>query len=211
MITVNSKLLVLRIIGVITSVFGISYRLFIDPVYGPGWKIFFVLGHFSVQSTILVMVIFILLLINQVRGTPEKAPSSAVRGAALLYIFVTFAIFLGMYRGNFGAQGISKIVLFSSQLLLAILMMADNILSIKPHTYKWKLLGYWLIYPTFYLIFLIFESVYFNTVRIYFLNFKEMGIDFYFVTLLMMFVTFAGIGALIIFINIVYRKPIGLE
>jgi len=68
----NKALLIFRIFAVAVSLFGMSYRLIIDPISGGGFLDN--LGYFTIQSGLMVTVIFILLLIGQIRGKPESPP-----------------------------------------------------------------------------------------------------------------------------------------
>ena len=130
----------------------------------------------------------------------------AVRSAVLLYIIITSAIFLALLNNSVNFTGLSKAVLYINHLLTAILLIIDNVISIKPKIYKWKLLFYWMIYPVAYLIFSIVEGLAFCRFRYPFLNFNEMGIYSYFLIIFMLVLIFIGTGALIIFLNKIYRK-----
>ncbi len=199
----NKALLIFRIFAVAVSLFGMSYRLIIDPISEGGFLDN--LGYFTIQSGLMVTVIFILLLISQIRGKPES-PSPAVRSAVLLYIIITSAIFLALLNNSVNFTGLSKAVLYINHLLTAILLIIDNVISIKPKIYKWKLLFYWMIYPVAYLIFSIVEGLAFCRFRYPFLNFNEMDIYSYFLIIFMLVMIFIGTGALIIFLNKIYRK-----
>ena len=199
----NKALLIFRIFAVAVSLFGMSYRLIIDPISGGGFLDN--LGYFTIQSGLMVTVIFILLLIGQIRGKPESPPP-AIRGAVLLYIAITSVIFLALLGDSVNFTGFSKAVLYINHLLTAILLIIDNVISIKPKIYKWKLLFYWMIYPVAYLIFSIVEGLAFCRFRYPFLNFNEMDIYSYFLIIFMLVMIFIGTGALIIFLNKIYRK-----
>lgn len=68
----NKALLIFRIFAVAVSLFGMSYRLIIDPISEGGFLDN--LGYFTIQSGLMVTIIFILLLISQIRGKPESPP-----------------------------------------------------------------------------------------------------------------------------------------
>jgi len=205
----NTFLIIFRIVAVAVSLFGMSYRLIIVPLQGDGFpQLLDMLGYFTIQSGLLVLAVFISLLVNQLRGTPEKAFSPKVRGAVLLYIIITSVIFMVMLNGTFETQGLNKIVLYINHLGTAILLLIDNIISIKPRTYKWSLLFWWLIYPIAYLIFSIIEGIFFDRFRYYFLNFNEFGLGVFIQVVFLLLFVFVIIGSFIIFINKVFRpKP----
>ena len=205
----NTFLIIFRIVAVAVSLFGMSYRLIIVPLQGDGFpQLLDMLGYFTIQSGLLVLAVFISLLVNQLRGTPEKAFSPKVRGAVLLYIIITSVIFMVMLNGTFETQGLNKIVLYINHLGTAILLLIDNIISIKPRTYKWSLLFWWLIYPIAYLIFSIIKGIFFDRFRYYFLNFNEFGLGVFIQVVFLLLFVFVIIGSFIIFINKVFRpKP----
>jgi len=205
----NTFLIIFRIVAVAVSLFGMSYRLIIVPLQGDGFpQLLDMLGYFTIQSGLLVLAVFISLLVNQLRGTPEKAFSPKVRGAVLLYIIITSLIFMVMLNGTFETQGLNKVVLYINHLGTAVLLMIDSIISIKPRTYKWSLLFWWLIYPIAYLIFSIIEGVFFDRFRYYFLNFNEFGLGVFIQVVFLLLFVFVIIGSFIIFINKVFRpKP----
>lgn len=204
----NKVLLIFRIFAVAISLFAMTYRLIIAPILGDGWmQLIDTLGYFTIQTGLMVTIVFTSLLINQIRGTPEKAPAPGIRGALLLYTIVVSVIFFVMLKERIHFTGVSNVVLYINGCATAILLAIDNFLSIKPQTYQWKLLIYWMIYPVAYLIFSIFEGLVFNHFRHYFLNFYESGLGFYILTTILFFIFIAGMGALIIFLNKIYRKP----
>ncbi|MCK4530108.1 MAG: hypothetical protein KAU44_02945, partial [Candidatus Marinimicrobia bacterium] len=95
----NKALLIFRIFAVAISLFGMSYRLIIAPILGDGWmQLIDTLGYFTIQTGIMVTVIFTLLLISQITGKPKIAPPPYVRGAVLLYTIVVTVIFHVMLK-----------------------------------------------------------------------------------------------------------------
>ena len=113
-----------------------------------------------------------------------------------------------LLNGTFETHGLNKVVLYINHLVTAILLIIDNIMSIKPRTYKWSLLPWWLIYPVSYLIFAIIEGVFFGRFRYYFLNFNEFGFGYFIQVVFLLLLVFVIIGSFIIFINKIFRpKP----
>ena len=201
-------LIYFRLLAVLISLFAMSYRLVIAPILGDGWmQLLDTLGYFTIQTGIMVTVVFTLLFISQITGNPKIAPTPYVRGAVLLYTIVVTVIFHVMLKERIGFNGLSNFVLYINGGITAILLLIDNILSIKPQAYRWNYLFLWMIYPVAYLIFSIFEGLVFNRFRHYFLNFYESGLSFYILTTILFFVFIAGMGALMIFLNKIYRKP----
>ena len=90
---------------------------------------------------------------------------------------------------------------------MPVLMMIDNIWSVPAGSYKFDLLIYWMLYPFYYLVFTLFESYVLGVDRYYFLVFNEANKTIYPYVLFLMAAMFIICGALIIFINKIYRKP----
>ncbi|MEA2076617.1 MAG: hypothetical protein U9O95_01200 [Candidatus Marinimicrobia bacterium] len=205
----NKPLLIFRIFAVAISIFSLSYRLFLNPIHGHGFKnLIFQMGFFSMQSALYIGIIFIFLLINQLRGKENKWPYPSFRGAALLYGIITGTIFGAFFAGSFNAHGLNLIVLYINHVLLTILILIDNFISIPPKSYKFDLLIYWMIYPFYYLVFTIFESYVLNVNRYYFMIVNEINASFYPYIIFLMALMFILCGALIIFVNNIYRGSI---
>lgn len=202
----NKAILILRICAVVFAVFSLSYRLIFCPIRGQSF--IYQLGFFSMQSSLFIAIIFILLLINQLRGKPDKNINPSFRGAALLYGIATMLMFFSFFRGTFDLHGLNLVILYINHVVLASLLMIDNIIMIKPQTYKWDLLIYWMIYPFYYLIFTIVESLSCGHDRYYFLVYDYVNAAFYPFALLLMFFIFLIIGVVLIFWNIIYKRPL---
>ena len=205
----NKAILILRICAVVFAVFSLSYRLIFCPINGQSF--IHQLGFFSMQSSLFIAIIFILLLINQLRGKPDKNINPSFRGAALLYGIATMFMFFSFFMGTFDLHGLNLIVLIINHVVLASLLMIDNIIMIKPQTYKWDLLLYWMIYPLYYLLFTIVESLSWGRDRYYFLVYDYVNATFYPFALLLMFFIFLIIGVVLIFWNRIYKKSLKPE
>lgn len=203
----NTFLLYFRFFAVALALFAMLYRLIVEPISGNGWRQSIdMLGYFTIQSGLMVLAVFISLLINQLRGTPEKAASPAIRGAVQLYIVITSLIFLTLLSSRVETSGLSTVVIYINHLGTAVLLMIDNILSIEPGSFKWKYLATWMIYPFAYLLFALFEGLVFCRFRYYFLNFYELGIGFYFQYVILLLIIFVFIAFISIFLNNFFKK-----
>ena len=160
------------------------------------------------QSSMFIAIIFILLLINQLRGKPDENVNPSFRGAAILYGIVTMLMFFSFFMGSFNLHGLNLIVLIINHVVLASLLMIDNTIMIKPQAYKWDLLLYWMIYPFYYLLFTIVESLSLGRDRYYFLVYDKVNAAFYPFALLLISFIFLGIGVVLIFWNKVYKSPL---
>ena len=202
----NKAILILRICAVIFAVFSLSYRLIFCPINEQSF--IYQLGFFSMQSSLFIAIIFILLLINQLRGKPDKNINPSFRGAAIMYGIVTMLMFFSFFKSTFDLHGLNLVILYINHVVLASLLIIDNIIMIKPQTYKWDLLIYWMIYPFYYLIFTIVESLSFGHDRYYFLVYDYVNAAFYPFVLLLMFLIFFIIGVVLIFWNKIYKRPL---
>lgn len=208
----NKPLLIFRICAVVIAVFSLFYRLFFNQISGQSIQNgIYQLGFFSMQSDIFIAIIFILLVINQLRGKPDEKVNPNFRGAALLYGIVTMVMFLSFFIGTFNLYGLNMIVLIINHIVLAVFLMIDNIITIKPQTYKWDLLLYWMIYPFYYLVFAIIEGFALKHNRYYFLVFDKINSSFFPFALLLMFLIFLITGILIIFVNKVYKNSMKVK
>ena len=206
------SLLIFRLCSLIIALFSLSYRLLYNPLDGHGLEYrFYQLGFFSIQSSLFIAVIFMFLLINQIRGNSDEKVTPSFRGAALLYGIVTMVMFFSFFIGTFNLHGINSIVLFINHVILAVLLAIDNIITIKPQTYKWDLLLYWMIYPFYYLVFTFIEGFILGKNRYYFLIFDKMNSSFYPFALLLMAFIFIITGVLIIFVNKIYKRRLEPE
>ena len=205
----NKTLLIFRICAVVFAVFSLSYRLIFNPMNGQSF--IYQMGFFSMQSSMFIAIIFIILLINQLRGKPDENVNPSFRGAAILYGIVTMLMFFSFFMGSFNLHGLNSIVLVINHVVLASLLMIDNIIMIKPQTHKWDLMIYWMIYPFYYLLFTIVESLSFGHNRYYFLIINKMNSSFFPFALLLMAFIFLLTGVLIIFWNKIYKRPLKLK
>ncbi len=204
----NRALLIFRIFALAICLFAMGFRLIIDPILGDGWiQLLDTLGYFTIQTGLMVTIVFATLLISQITGNPKIAPPARIRGAVLLYTIIVTVIFWVMIRQRVGFTGVSNLILHMNAGLTAILIFIDNILSIKPLSYKWTDLLLWLIYPISYMIFSIIEGLIFGRFRHFFFNFYNSGLSYYILTMFLLLVFISGVGAMIIFFNRIYRKP----
>ena len=202
----NKTLLAFRIFALILSLVGLSYRLIVIPIMEKNWVLTFdMLGYYTIQTNLIVMVIFLSLVINQLKGTPEKALSPQFRGAGLLYIIATSLIFLVLLSSRLHDTTVfGNIVFYIMDLGMAVLLLIDNIITIKPGIYRWSLIPKWMIYPVTYLAFLIVEGLAFSRFRYYILDYRELGTMNYLFFLLLLLVIFVLLSVMIIFVNKVY-------
>ena len=203
----NTFLLYFRFFALAVSLFGMLYRLIVEPISGNGWKQSIdMLGYFTIQSGLMILAVFVYLLIFQLKGKLEATISLSIRGGVQLYGIVTSLVFLTMIFSRIETQGLSTVVIYINHLGTVLLLMIDNILSIEPGSFKWKYMLYWLIYPFAYLLFSIVEGLAFCRFRYFFLNFYEQGWDFYFLYLLLLMAIFVLISFMSIFLNNFFKK-----
>jgi hypothetical protein len=158
-------------------------------------------GYFSTISSCFIVLIFILLLVSQWLHHPVKFVSPGWRNGALLYGIVTALLYTMFYHHQVEAEGVHKLLIYFNHVILVAFLMIDNIISTPAKSLTWDLLIYWMIFPFYYLIFVIIEGHLFDKQRYYFLAFDNSNIHFYPLALGLLAVIFLFLAALIIFIN----------
>ena len=203
----NKALLAFRIFALLLSLVGLTYRLIAVPIMEKNWILALdMLGYFTIQTNLFVFIIFLSLLINQLKGTPDKAFSPQVRGAGLLYIIVTSLIFMVLLSSSMHDTALGHVVFSIMDLGMAILLLIDNLMTIEPCSYRWSLIPKWMIYPVTYLAFLIVEGLAFSRFRYYILDYRELGLSNYLFFLLLLLSIFILLSVMIIFVNRIYRN-----
>ncbi len=203
----NTPLLIFRTAALLISAAGLSFRLIAEPLQGGGWRHFFnTLGYFTIQSNLLVLAVFLLLLVHQLRGTPEKEPSPGLRGAALLYILMTSGVFLLLLNSRFETTGLSRFVLYINHAATALLLLTDCLLTLPRGALNRKMPGYWLVYPLAYWLLSIPESLITGNFRYFFLNYRDFGTGPYLLAILLIAAAFYALGLLIVRLNRPRRK-----
>lgn len=178
------------------------YIFFINPVNGFSWNnVLNQLGYFSLISSLLVTLTFILLFISQLSGHKKVYPKPVYRGAALLYAGVSSLIFIVFYYDLFDTQGFQSVVYYFVHIFFSLFLLVDNILTLPPKVYTYNMMIYWLVFPFFYLIFLFIESYLLNKQHYDFLAFNAQNLSFSFITILLVTGVFLAVSLVIIFIN----------
>ena len=197
----NVKLLSYRIIALSVALFGIGYR-FIDTFVRNGFlPSLNLLGYFTIQSGLMIIAMFIVLIVNQLKGNPENHIKPGLRGAVLLYALVTSIIFLTMLNDKVDMSGFSYIVLYVNHFLTALLLGIDHLFTLPAGSYQWKHVPHWLIYPMSYLAFTLIESAIAGRYRYFFLNYAEYGLPFYLLNVVFLTLVFVALSSLMILVN----------
>lgn len=164
------------------------------------------LGYFTIQSGLLVCILFALLIIGQLKARSDSSVNSGFRGAVLLYIVLTSLIFLLFLNKNIHMSGLNNIVLYVNHLFTAVLLIIDDYLTVPAKSYNWKYLFYWLIYPLSYFVLSLLEGYFFCRFRYFFFDYHEMGTLFYILLIFMLTLSFVFFSAIIIFFNRYTKK-----
>ncbi len=198
----EKKILTYRIIVSLITIFCMIYILFINPLYELNYiNILKILGYFSVVSMLMTTIIFLFLSIAQLSGNPKWAPNNNFRGATLVYSGVSALVFVVFFHQDFDIYGLQKVIYYFAHISFPIFLLADNYISIPQNTYKYDLLLYWMIFPFYYLIFIIVESytLYFDRYR--FIAINEQNVRLYPIAIILLGLVFIALSLLIIFIN----------
>lgn len=198
----KNRLLKYRISVSIICTLSMVYILFINPVDGFSINnLLKQLGHFSIISFLIVTATFIILTISQLSKSKKIYPKAEHRGAALLYSTVTCFIFVLFFHKKMDTQGFQTYVFYFAHIAFPLFLLIDNTISLPSKIYKYDLLIYWLIYPFYYLIFLIVESYIFHYTRYQFLAINDQYQSFYPIAILLLTSVFIVSSVIIIFIN----------
>jgi len=206
---VNKYLLVYRSFALAVAILGIGYR-FIDTFIRDGFlHSLNLLGYFTIQSGIMIILMFTILIVNQVKGHPESKVKPGLRGAVLLYALVTSIVFLTMLNDKVEMSGLSHLVLYVNHFLTAFLLLIDNRFTVPARSYEWKHIALWLIYPFGYLVFSVIESLLTGRFRYFFLNYTELGAFRYILSILFLVLFFSLLSSFIVFVNRRLKKVDG--
>ncbi len=199
----NTKWLIYRLASAGVTLFGIGYVLIVKlQESGGGWKLFLnYLGYFTLQADIWILLIFIWLIVNRLRGRPDSAMSPFLRGGALLYIIISSLITFVMLNERMELTFIETIVNIVSHIVVALLYGIDCYYSVESQSYRWNYVYLWLIYPFIFFLFTAAESLVSGYYRYYFFNFEQMGTAFYLFEILLFILIFGGGGAILVFFN----------
>ena len=122
----------------------------VHHAYGPLKAAGSVLRLFTNQSNLLVVMWVFYAILK--KGKPDEHASFPVslRGALGLYIGMTFLIHHFFLRDAYPVSGPNIAVNFITHYVIPFAYLLDWLLTETRGIYRWKHIGYWMIYPTVY-------------------------------------------------------------
>ncbi len=164
--------------------------------------------YYSRQTNLFVALWYSFALIFHSKPIILKKIRGMLKGAITVYITVTFAVFAVMLSSLYHPTGIDSFLSLCSHYLIPILFVADWFLSETEVDYKWRYLGYWIIYLLSYLVFTIIYAQITNNYLYPFLNIENLGLSkFIFNTSILIFVALF-FGTLFIATNKIIRSSL---
>ncbi|GEM_PF-3020936 len=117
-----------------------------DPLTAAGS----VLRLFTNQSNLLVVVWTFYAIIKKGKTGGHSLLPVSLRGALGLYIGITFLIYHFFLRGAYSVSGPNLVVNTTTHYVIPFAYLLDWLLTETRGIYRWKHIGYWMIYPTVY-------------------------------------------------------------
>ncbi len=190
----------LRVIALLVALVGTISRIIISL---PGMGSLSIFFYFTVQSNLMVCAFLSAETIGKYR---RKAGSvrvfhPAVQGGVLLYILVTAIVYNLLLAGGMNARGYDLLVLNINHGITPLLFLLDWLLSQRRGSYRWKHLGYWLVYPIGYAVFASIEGYISGNFRYFFLDFVNQGTEAYLIQIGAVTLFFVLLASLIIIYN----------
>jgi len=199
---INFKLLIFRILSLSVALTGLIYRL-LAPLDGDKSLLHSLdmLGYFTIQTAVLVCLVFALLIIGQIKGKSNSAVKPGLRGAVLIYAIFTSLVFLIALNKHMNITGFSRCVTYINHFLTALLLSIDNFLTLPPKSISWRTAHAWLIYPILYFLFAIVEGHFFSRYRYFFFNYHERGFIPFLLFILLLTLAFHVVSYILVMVN----------
>ncbi|RQD69089.1 MAG: hypothetical protein D5S00_07720 [Tindallia sp. MSAO_Bac2] len=161
--------------------------------YGPLKAAGSVLRLFTNQSNLLVVTWAFYAIFK--KGKPDERAwfPVSLRGALGLYIGMTFLIYHFFLRGAYSVSGPNLAVNIITHYAIPFAYLLDWLLTESPGIYRWKHIGYWMIYPAVYALTGITVGVISGNFPYSFLGWHHQGMEY---------LVIYGAAALIIFLMV---------
>jgi len=164
--------------------------------------------YYTMQTNLFIAIWLTLAIIFHFK--PEKLAQikGTIKGGLTIYIFITFVIFAIMLSDEYNPeQFIGIFTNVTSHYVIPILFFIDWSFTEKTVQYKWRNLGFWLIYPFLYLILSIVHGTITGKYLYPFLNIPVIGLGNYFLSIGILIVAYLALGSIFILSNrFLYKK-----
>jgi hypothetical protein len=132
-----------------------------------------------------------------------------VKGGITIYILITFIVFAIMLSNVYmPIDPLSQFTNIATHYIIPLAFLMDWFLTEHTKQYQWTYLGYWLIYPLLYLVFLVSHGLLTQDYLYYFLDINELGVGWFFLVVVILLAVYLVFGALFVFGNRLLNKKL---
>ena len=169
--------------------------------------------YYTMQTNLFVAIWLTLAIIFHFKPDKLAKIKGTIKGGLTIYIFITFVIFAIMLSDDYNPDKIISIFTnITSHYVIPILFFIDWMFTEKTVQYKWRNLGFWLIYPFLYLILSIVHGTITGKYLYPFLDIPTMGLGKYFLAIGILIIGYIALGSIFVLSNrFLYRKLNPLE
>ena len=114
------------------------------------WNGLALFRYYTLQSNLLVLIVFTLYLSN----TKKELINKAIGGVSI-YITITFIVFAIMLSSTYHPTGWNQVSNIISHYIVPIIVLLHLGLNISDYTFVYRDSLYWIIYPSLYIVFII--------------------------------------------------------
>ena len=172
---------------------GISFEWFTNSL--------FYLSTFTTQTNLLVAIWLTAAVYYGWREKQAAIVHPRVKGAVTTYILVTFTIFATLLAGRFDFVGMEQALNIASHYVVPVLFILDWVLFTERGTVTKKDGLYWLVYPLFYLVYMLVYAELTGVYFYYFADVSALGWGPFALNVVLLLVYFIFLGQVVIAVN----------
>ena len=169
--------------------------------------------YYTMQTNLFVAIWLTLAIILHFK--PEKLVKikGIVKGGLTIYIFITFVVYATMLASLYTPETIlDQYTIVMTHYVIPIAFLIDWLFTEKTVQYKWRNLGFWLIFPFLFLILSIVHGTITGKYLYPFLDIPTMGLGKYFWAIGILIIGYLALGSIFVLSNrFLYRKLKPLE
>lgn len=178
----------LALIGVIFAMVGTA----IDSIQYPLLSALSTLRYFTIQSNLIIFVSFLL------HAFLWNSTTKKLVGGSVLYITITFLGFAIMLESTWDPVGISLIGSILNHYLVPIVSILYLIFFREEFKFKFEDIKQWILYPIFYLIFLLFFGLSTGDYLYPFMDIGELGVVTFIITVIVFVIILVAMSYILI-------------
>ena len=163
-------------------------------------------SFFTILTNLLITVCFTILLCNPLSSWDRFFSSPSTLTAFAVYIAIVGLVYNGILRFLWSPQGVQQFVDELLHLVNPLWFLLFWIFFVPKSRLKWKNVFFWLLYPLFYLIFILIRGSVSGFYPYPFINVNNLGYPGVLVNCLVLFLGFLLISLLFVWIGKRWRK-----